>query len=272
MPDWISAIILGIIEGVTEFLPVSSTGHLQLAERWMTLDAKVFTELFDIVIQCGAVLAVLLVFQKRVVQLVRDWQQPASRDYMLKLFLAFVITTAGVLVAERLGLKVRKEDIPANAWAIRVALATLIGGVLFVALELWLRDKPGKNEISWAVAIACGVAQIIAATYSGTSRSGATILFALALGVARPAATEFSFLLGVPTLLAAGGYKLFKAWKHNEIGGEHWSLIILATIVAAVMAFIAVKWLLKFVQTHTFAGFGWYRIVLGTSILLLFWA
>lgn len=265
MPDWIAVIILGIIEGVTEFLPVSSTGHLQLAERWL----KPQSELFDIVIQCGAVLAVLLVFQKRVVTMARDWQSPATRDYLLKLFAAFAITTVGVLAAEKLGLKVRKEDIAANAWTIRIALATLVGGVMFLAVEAWLRNKPGRAEISWAVAIAVGIAQIIAATYSGSSRSGTTILFALALGVARPEATEFSFLLGVPTLLAAGGYKLFKAWHHHELGGENWGHVLLATAVAAVMAFIAVKWLLRFVQSHTFVGFGWYRIILGVALLLL---
>lgn len=265
MPDWIAVIILGIIEGITEFLPVSSTGHLQLAERWLQPQS----ELFDIVVQCGAVLAVILVFQKRVMGLIREWSSPATRDYVLKLFVAFALTTFGVLLAEKVGLKIRKEDVAANAWAVRVALATLIGGVLFLVVEAWLRNRPTRTEITWAVAIAVGVAQIIAAVYSGSSRSGTTILFALALGVARPAATEFSFLLGVPTLLAAGGYKFLKAWKHGEIAGENWGLVLLATVVAAVMAFVAVKWLLRFVQTHTFVGFGWYRIVLGSGILLL---
>jgi len=263
--DWLGIVILGIIEGLTEFLPVSSTGHLQLAERWL----KPESELFDIVIQCGAVLAVLVVFQKRVITLAREWQSPGTRDYLAKLFAAFALTVVGVLAAEKLGLKVRKEDVAENAWAVRVALATLIGGVLFLAVEAWLCHKPGKAEISWAAAWAVGVAQIIAATYSGSSRSGTTILFALALGVTRPAATEFSFLLGVPTLLAAGGYKLFKAWRHHELAGENWGLTLLATAVAAVMAFIAVKWLLRFVQSHTFVVFGWYRIALGLGILVL---
>ncbi len=264
MPDWIAVVILGIIEGITEFLPVSSTGHLQLAERWL----KPQSELFDIVVQCGAVLAVLLVFQKRVRGLAQEWKSPATRDYLAKLFVAFALTIIGVLAAEKLGVKVRKEDVAENAWAVRVALATLIGGVLFLVVEAWLRNKSGRNEISWAAAIAVGVAQIIAATYSGSSRSGTTILFALMLGIARPAATEFSFLLGVPTLLAAGGYKLLKAWKHGELAGENWGLTMLATGVAAVMAFIAVKWLLRYVQTHTFVVFGRYRIVLGAAILL----
>ncbi len=266
MPEWIEVIILGIIEGITEFLPVSSTGHLQLTQRWLQHPQS---ELFDIVVQCGAVLAVLAVFQKRVVGFAQEWKTPATRDYLGKLFLAFVITTVGVLAAEKTGLKVSKEDISANAYAIRVALATLIGGVLFLAVEAWLKKRPTRNDITWLAAAAVGGAQIVAATYSGSSRSGTTILFALALGVARPAATEFSFLLGVPTLLAAGGYKLLKAWKHGELGGEDWGLVILATVVAAGMAFLAVKWLLRFVQTHTFVAFGWYRIVLGAAILLL---
>jgi undecaprenyl-diphosphatase len=265
MPDWIAVVILGIIEGITEFLPVSSTGHLQLAERWL----KPQSELFDIVVQCGAVLAVLLVFQRRVRGMVDEWRAPATRDYLAKLFVAFALTTIGVLAAEKLGVKARKEDVAENAWAVRVALATLIGGVLFLVVEAWLRNKRGTDHVSWAAAIAVGAAQIIAAVYSGSSRSGTTILFALALGVARPAATEFSFLLGVPTLLSAGGYKFLKGWKHGELAGEDWGLVFLATAVAAVMAFIAVKWLLRFVQTHTFVAFGWYRIVLGAVILLL---
>ncbi len=265
VPDWIDAIVLGLIEGVTEFLPVSSTGHLQLAERWL----RPQSELFDIVVQCGAVLAVLAVFHARVGGLIREWRAPASRGYAAKLLVAFVITIVGVLAAEKLGGKVRKEDVAAAAWAARVAWATLIGGVLFLVIERWLRGRPGRAEITWAVALGVGGAQILAALYSGTSRSGATILCALALGVARPAATEFSFLLGVPTLLAAGAYKVFKAWRHGELGGENWTLTLLATAVAAVTAFIAVKWLLRFVQTHTFVVFGWYRVVLGGVILLV---
>lgn len=266
MPEWIEVIILGIIEGITEFLPVSSTGHLQLTQRWLSHPQS---ELFDIVVQCGAVLAVLAVFQKRVSGFVREWRAPETQSYLGKLFIAFAITVVGVMATEKLGLKVSKETISANAYAVRVALATLIGGVLFLLVEAWLKNRPTRNEITWIIAIAVGLGQIVAATYSGSSRSGTTILFALILGATRPVATEFSFLLGVPTLLAAGGYKLLKAWKDGELGGENWGLIILATGVAAVMAFIAVKWLLRFVQTHTFVAFGWYRIVLGAVILLL---
>jgi undecaprenyl-diphosphatase len=265
MSEWLAVIILGIIEGVTEFLPVSSTGHLQLAGRWLEPQS----ELFDIIVQCGAVLAVMMVFKTRVQSLVRDWRTPATRDYVGKLLLAFLITTVGVLLAEKLGLKVRKEDVEPAAWAARVAWATLIGGVLIVVIERRHRNQPGQNDITWLVAAAVGVAQIVAAIYSGTSRSGSTILFALMLGVARPAATEFSFLLGVPTLLAAGGYKFLKAAKAGELADENWGQVFLGTIVASVMAFIAVKWLLRYVQTHTFTAFGWYRIGLAAVIFAL---
>jgi undecaprenyl-diphosphatase len=105
--------------------------------------------------------------------------------------------------------------------------------------------------------------------FPGTSRSGATILMAMALGVSRPAATEFSFLLGIPTLLAAGVYEILSAARHHEIGKENWSMVLLSTVVAALTAFLVVKWLLRYVQTHTFTLFGWYRIALAIAIFLL---
>ena len=256
---------LGVIEGVTEFLPVSSTGHLQLAERWLTPQS----ELFDIVVQCGAVLAVLAVFQRKLLGMAATLHTTTTRNYLGKLFVAFAITSVGVLVAEKLKLKVEKDSVAATTWAMRVAWATLIGGVLFLAVEWWLRGRRGSEDITWVVAIAAGCAQILAATYSGTSRSGATILFALLLGVTRPSATEFSFLLGVPTLLAAGGYKLFKAWKHHQLASEPWPTTLLATAVAAVVAFVVVKWLVRFVQTRTFVIFGWYRVALAALIFAL---
>jgi undecaprenyl-diphosphatase len=112
-----------------------------------------------------------------------------------------------------------------------------------------------------------GAGQLIAAVFPGASRSGTTILLGLALGVARPAATEFSFLLGIPTLLAAGALKVVSEVKDHGLGGEDWALVALGTVVSAVTAFAVVKWLLRFVQSHTFIGFGWYRIALGAALL-----
>jgi len=258
MPDWLAVVILGIIEGVTEFLPVSSTGHLLLPQNLGWLAKR--SELFDVVIQSGAVLAVLAVFSRRAKALATGWHEPAARDYLAKLGAAFLVTAAGGLLLRRIGLRLPETVAP-------VAWATLIGGVLILAVERWLRGRPGREEITWAVALAAAGAQLLAAVFPGTSRSGATILIALALGVGRPAATEFSFLLGIPTLLAAGALKIGTELRAHGAGSEDWGMVLLGTAVSAVTAFGVVKWLLHFVQGHTFEGFGWYRIVLGTVLL-----
>jgi len=261
VPDWIAVILLGVIEGVTEFIPVSSTGHLLIAERWLPRQ----TDLFNIVIQCGAVLAVLPLFSIRCQQILFRLHEPQARSFLFKILLAFGITCAGGLVLDKMHFKLPEKSTP-------VAWALLIGGVLFLAVERWLRGKPLREEVTWTVAVAVGVGQLIAAIFPGTSRSGATILLALVLGLSRPAATEFSFLVGIPTMLAAGALKIFKALHHPspDTLPEHWGMVCLGTIVAAVVSFVAVKWLLRYVQTHTFTAFGWYRIGLAILIFALF--
>lgn len=258
VPTWI-VILLGIIEGVTEFLPVSSTGHLLLAEHWLNLPRQP-SELFNVVIQSGAVLAVILAFAGKIREMVRDWQTPAVRDYVLKLGVAFFITGVGGFLLKKLGMELHEDPVP-------VAWATLIGGVVILIVERSLRGKTPTCSLTWSVAIAVGLAQLVAAAFPGTSRSGACIIIALILGLARPAATEFSFLVGVPTLLAAGGYKVLSALRDPAETHEPWSQILLGTLVSAVTAFIVVRWLMHYVQTHTFVVFGWYRIVLGGLIL-----
>jgi undecaprenyl-diphosphatase len=164
---------------------------------------------------------------------------------------------------KKLGLTLEKGAI------VPVALATLVGGILILAIEYWLKDKPLSATITWQVALVVAFGQLLAMAFPGTSRSGATILMAMALGVSRPAATEFSFLLGIPTLLAAGVYEILSAARHHEIGKENWSMVLLSTVVAALTAFLVVKWLLRYVQTHTFTLFGWYRIALAIAIFLM---
>lgn len=263
MQDWIAAILLGIVEGITEFLPISSTGHLLLVEHWLKLPEGSFlrSDIFNVGIQSGAVIAVVAVFHERVKQLATRFTEPATREYLLKLGAAFVLTAIGGLLMKKAGLKLPKEVAP-------VAWATLIGGVLFLVIERWVKDKPAATDITWAVAIAIGAGQLVAAAFPGASRSGTTILAALALGLGRPAATEFSFLLGVPTLLAAGAYETYKALKVADAVPVDWLALGLGTFVSAVTAFLAVKWLLRFIQTHTFVAFGWYRIAVGGVILV----
>lgn len=256
MPDWLSVTLLGIIEGITEFLPISSTGHLIIAERWLASRS----ELFLFVIQSGAMLAVAAIFAKRIRELLINWKDPGTRDYVFKLAYAFGLGCAGALAAKALGAKLPESTVP-------VAWATLIGGVVILGVELWLRGRPLSPQITWSIATAVGIAQVVAYVCPGTSRSGATILIAIALGSTRLAATEFSFLLGIPSILAAGGLQILSALKKGA-PPEPWGTVALGTAVAAIVAFVVVKWLLQFVQTHTFTGFGWYRIALGAALLL----
>ena len=260
MPDWIAIVILGIVEGITEFLPVSSTGHLLLAEHILKVHES---DLFNIVIQCGAVIAVLPLFPQRLYKFAFEWRQKETQDYLLKILAAFVLTGAVGFVLDKKGFKLPENPVP-------IAWALLIGGVAFLAIEWWLRGKKMSNEITWPVVLAVAAGQLIAAVFPGSSRSGSTILLSLILGLSRPAAAEFSFLVGIPTMLAAGGLKIFKALHHPDPLAPHedWGMVLLATVIAAVVSFIAVKWLLRYIQTHTFNLFGWYRIVLAIAILI----
>jgi undecaprenyl-diphosphatase len=192
------------------------------------------------------------------------WREPAARDYGLKLLTAFALTGLGGVALDKAGFRLPEQVVP-------VAIALGVGGLLFVLAEWWLRNRTPRDEITWTSAVAVGVGQLIAAVFPGTSRSGATILMMLALGMSRPAATEFSFLVGIPTMLAAGGLKVFKALHHPPpgIAPEHWGMVALGTALSAIVSFMVVKWLLRFVQTHTFTGLGWYRLGLGLLMLAL---
>lgn len=258
MSDWIAAVLLGVIEGITEFLPISSTGHLLLMQQWLPRQS----DLFNIVIQASAVLAVLPLFPERLEQFTRHWREPATRSYLARLTAAFAITGIGGLGLDKLGFQLPEKALP-------VALALFIGGILFIVVEHHLRGRPGVREISWTVAVAVGVGQLVAAVFPGASRSGTTILLALMLGLGRPAATEFSFLVGIPTMLAASGLKIFKAFAGNGAGAaqEHWGPLLIGCGVSAVVSFVAVRWLLRYIQTHTFIVFGWYRIALAAVLL-----
>jgi undecaprenyl-diphosphatase len=262
MPHWIAVVLLGIVEGITEFLPVSSTGHLLIAEHLLNIHQS---DLFNVVIQCGAVLAVLPLFPDRLRQVAFKWREKATQEYLLKILVAFVITCIGGYILEKKGLKL-PERLQPVAWAL------LIGGIGFVAIETWLRGRTLQKEVTWPIVIAVGAGQLIAAAFPGTSRSGATILLALVLGLDRVAATEYTFLVGIPTMLAAGGWKILKELRHSAAGpGEDWGIVVLGFVVAAVVSFISVKWLLRYIQTHTFIVFGWYRIALAILIGILLW-
>jgi undecaprenyl-diphosphatase len=259
MTDWLSALLLGVIEGITEFLPISSTGHLLIAEHW--LGAR--SDVFNVVIQAGAILAVVLIYRQRLWQLLVGFREPANRDYLLKLLVAFAITAALGLVVTKLGFKLPEAVTP-------VAWALVLGGLWMLAAESLAANKPDRSEITWTVAILVGLAQIVAAIFPGTSRSAATIFVALLAGTSnRAAATEFAFLVGIPTMFAASGYELLKLARAGGALHEDWTALAIAFAAATVTAFVAVKWLLTYIRTHRFTVFAVYRIVLGIALLAL---
>ena len=263
MNELLAALLLGIIEGVTEFLPISSTGHLLIAQRW--LGAR--SDLFNIAIQAGAILAVVLIYRQRLWQLVTGLAEPPHRDYALKLGLSFAVTAVLGLVAKASGFEL-PETVQPIAWAL------VIGGLVMLGAEhVAARRALAQGEqtlITWRVAVLVGVAQVVAGVFPGTSRSAAAIFAALLFGTGnRVAATEFAFLVGIPTMFAATAYELVSVWRNDGLGGENWTLLSVAFVSAAVTAFVVVKWLLGYIQTHRFTVFSIYRIALGAVLLLL---
>ena len=278
MSDLLAALLLGIIEGITEFLPISSTGHLLIAERWLGHRS----DLFNIAIQAGAILAVTVIYRQRLWGLLaafagRDLRAPYDplgvdvrpaevRDYGFKLMLAFAVTAVGGLLLKKMGWEL-PDTVRPIAWAL------LLGAFWRVAAEqLAARRAAREGErtaIAWRTAVLVGVAQVVAGVFPGTSRSAATIFVALLAGTtSRAAATEFAFLVGIPTMFAATGYEFLSMLKDGGIAGEDWNALGVAFVASAVTAFAAVKWLLRYIQSHRFTAFAAYRLALGVALLL----
>jgi undecaprenyl-diphosphatase len=270
MTDFLAALLLGIIEGITEFLPISSTGHLLVAERWLGHRS----DLFNIAIQAGAILAVVLIYRERLWQLALSFLRPtgtatvfgqAPRDYAYKLACAFGVTALLGLVVKKLGWQLDDAVAP-------IAWALILGGAWMLVAERFAAKRAAvlgeRSSITWTVAILVGVAQVVAGVFPGTSRSAATIFAALLLGVTnRAAATEFAFLVGIPTMFAATAYELLELYRDGGIAGEDWGMLAVAFTASAITAFAAVKWLLHYIQSHRFTVFAVYRFVLGAALL-----
>lgn len=256
--SYLNDVWLGVIEGITEFLPISSTGHLLLAEHWLGARSDTYT----IVIQAGAILAVTLIYWQRITSLVTGWREPQNRDYLNKLTVSFLITAVLGLAVQAMGFEL-PETVAPVAWAL------VLGGIWMIAAE-WLAEKQeDRSDILWRVAIAVGIAQIVAGIFPGLSRSGTTIFIAMLLGTSnRAAATEFAFLVGIPTMYAASAYEIFAQLRDGAVS-EDWTALGVAFVVSTVTAFIAVKWLLGFIRTHRFTIFAVYRILFGGLLLAL---
>ncbi len=255
MTSLLAALLLGIIEGVTEFLPISSTGHLLIAEHW--LGAR--TDLFNIVIQAGAILAVVLIYRERLWQLATGLREPGPRDYVGKLFVAFAVTAVLGLLVKKMGFNLPTAVTP-------VAWALVLGALWMLAAEYFAEKHAPGTDITWTIALLVGLAQVVAGVFPGTSRSAATIFVAMLAGaLTRGAATEFAFLVGIPTMFAASAYELLKL--ENSGGHEDMAALAVAFVASTVTAFIAVKWLLGYIRRHRFTAFAIYRIVLGAALL-----
>jgi undecaprenyl-diphosphatase len=250
MHDLLNALILGIVEGLTEFLPISSTGHLILAGDLLGADDERWS-VFNIVIQTGAMLAIVWEYRARFFRV----------DFQLYRNLVVAFIPAAVL-----GLLFSKYIKAYLFHAVPVALAFIIGGVIILAVE---RRSPKPRvestaSMTWLDALKVGIAQCFA-LIPGTSRSGATIIGGMLFGLSRKAATEFSFFLAVPTLVAAGLYDL---WKHRSLlSQKDIGVFALGSIAAFLSAFIVVRWLIRYVATHDFKPFAWYRIAFGAIVL-----
>jgi undecaprenyl-diphosphatase len=253
------AVVLGIIEGITEFLPISSTGHLLIAQHW--LGAR--SDLFNIAIQVGAILGVVVVYWQRLLDLALRFRLPDNRDYLIKLVAAFLITAVGGLAAKLAGVELPETVAP-------VAVALILGGVAILAIEWHLKSAAPSGRVTWIVAIVVGSSQVVAGVFPGTSRSAAAIFAAMLAGMtSRPAAAEFAFLVGIPTMIAAAGYELLSTLSEQGVGGENWSSLAIAFVAAAIVAFASVKWLLIYIRAHRFTWFAWYRIVFGALLLTI---
>lgn len=251
--DFLHAIILGVVEGVTEFLPISSTGHLILASKILRLPSTNFLKSFEIAVQLGAILAVVVLY----------WRSFFVKfEILKKVIVAFLPTAALGLIFY----KVIKQFLLGSEQVVLWALA--LGGVFLIIFELLYREKPDALEevekISWRQAIVIGFFQSIA-MIPGVSRAAATIVGGLILGLKRRTIVEFSFLLAVPTMAAATGFDLLKSGALFSPG--EFGLIAVGFIFSFVTAFFAIKFFLNFIKSHSFISFGVYRVILA----IFFW-
>lgn len=249
------AIFLAIIEGLTEFLPVSSTGHMILGSSLMGIQSDNFVKLFTVAIQLGAILSVIVLYFKRFFQ---------SFDFYFKLLTAFIPAVFfGLLLSDKIDQLLESP--------LGVAIALLIGGIILLYVDKWFKDGNIDNtdEISYTTAFKIGLFQCLS-MIPGTSRSASTIVGGMSQKLSRKAAAEFSFFLAVPTMFGATAKKLYDFYKYGYvISAEETRLLIIGNVVAFIVAMLAIRYFITFLQNRGFRIFGWYRIIVGGIILVL---
>ncbi|TAE73228.1 MAG: undecaprenyl-diphosphate phosphatase [Bacteroidetes bacterium] len=261
--SWIAAIILAIIEGLTEFLPISSTGHMVIASAFMGINEQNFTKIFEVNIQFGAILSVVVLYWKRFFQ---------SIDFYFKLIVAVIpAVILGYLLGDLIDAALER------VWVI--ALNLLLGGIILLFIDKWFQkneennqpnneNKSEKNkDISYKTSLIIGCFQCLAMIFPGLSRSASTIVGGLTQKLTRLHAAEFSFFLAVPTMFLASAHKLLKSYQTISI--EQWQILALGNLVAFVVAMLAIKFFIGFLAKYGFRWFGYYRIALGLTLLIL---
>lgn len=266
----LKAIVLGVVEGITEWLPISSTGHMILVDEFLHLNVTPqFKEMFLVVIQLGAILAVVVLYwhklwpfgieNKRIVPKKDIWQM------WFKVLVSCVpAAVVGVLFDDKLNALFYN-------WQ-TVAIMLILFGIFFLVVETWNKGKTAKihsiGELTYTSALIIGAFQLIAAVFPGTSRSGATILGAILIGVSRTVAAEYTFFLAVPVMFGASALKLVKFGFYFTSAEA--ILLAVGMIVAFVVSILTIKFLMGYIKKHDFKAFGWYRIVLGAAVILYF--
>lgn len=267
----IKAALMGIVEGLTEFLPISSTGHLILAGSLLGFTGET-AKVFDVAIQTGAMFAVMWEYRERLLRTVRGiTHDPLAQRFARNVVVAFIPAAFfGLLLGSTVKAHLFKP--------VPVAMAFIVGGLLILWVERWHRRKYGERDLEGSRrarvetvddmgtmdALKIGLIQCLA-LIPGTSRSGSTIIGGMVLGFSRKCATEFSFYLGIPTLMAAGAYSV---WKQREL--LHWAdlpMFLVGLVMAFFSALLCIRWLIRYVSTHDFTVFAWYRIVFGLVVL-----
>ena len=254
----LKAAILGLVEGATEFVPVSSTGHLIVVSNWLGLvDERAKT--FNIFIQLGAILAIVWLYRTRLARSVTEARRDsAGRRLIINLMVAFLPSAiVGFLAHDWIKSRLFNPAV--------VAVALIVGGILILLIERWGQRSvvDDVNQVPTRSAFGVGLAQVLS-LIPGTSRSGATIMGGYALGLSRTAATEFSFFLAIPVMFAATGYDLLKSWA--LLAAPDLPMFAVGFVVSFVSALIVVRLFLSYVSKHSFRAFAWYRIVLGVIV------
>ena len=277
MLEIIKAILFGIVEGITEWLPVSSTGHMILLEEFVKLDvSKEFWDLFLVVIQLGAILASVILFWNKI----WPFQMPDKEknksifkvDTWMLLFKVGVACIPGVFFAV-FGIDDICDKYFYNSTGVSIAL--IVFGIVFILIEIWNKKRTPKlsdlSQMTFKLALMIGVFQLLAAAFPGTSRSGATIIGALVLGASRTVASEFTFILAIPAMLGASVLELKDFLDAGiSVGGLEIGILLSGIFVAFIVSVVVIKFLMGFIKKHDFKVFGWYRIVLGIIVLLYF--